>query len=90
MLLSLHSSMLVSASLQKLVLLPVLAQETVLSECIANLIVVKLASNSYSIVLEYFALESFWPFVSLQKLVILRFFKVSLSGVCAKAELGVD
>lgn len=52
MLLSLHSSMLVSASLQKLVLLPVLAQETVLSECIANLIVVQLASNSYSIVLE--------------------------------------
>lgn len=36
-----------------------------------------------------FCFREFLPFVSLQKLVMVRFFKISLSRVCAKAEVGM-
>lgn len=74
-----------------MVLVSVLAQRTEVDGYFVNLIVVKHASSRSFTVwylrIEHVALESLWPFGFYQKVVMLRFFNVLLSGVCVQAEI---
>lgn len=65
-----------------------------LADYFVNSVVAKHVSGTSFVVLylriECFASESFWPFVFYQKLVVLRFFSVLLSGLCVQAEISTE